>query len=578
MPRLLQVFCLALTLTHAVTGAVLHIDFIHQVEGRPLLVDSLRYKNSADETLSFTRVDWLASGVSLATAGGDTLTNADITAYVPSSGTTLTLSGLPAEKITALTFHVGPDATNNHADPAGFPAGSPLNPNVNSLHWNWQGGFIFMALEGHWRSPGQKLPGGYAYHFARDANRTAITLPLEVDLRDESRVVVALDPAKLLDGMSFAADGATTHSAEGDPVATRLKANLQSAFRIVLVEKGGIPAPPNPPKPVDLPSKPTGYPITLPRHIPLPALPTDNPFLAERVALGEKLFHEPKLSRTNTISCAACHTGETMADPRRFSPGVDGLHGDRHSMPLLNLAWKSSFFWDGRAPSLRAQVLVPVQDHLEMDEKLENVVRKLAADPAYPPLFAAAFGSGSINADTIGLALENFLLTRLSLDSKLDRSFNGAETLTPQEQRGLELFFTESEPRLGKLGADCFHCHGGALFTDHAFHNNGLSPATDLGREKVTGLASDRFKFSTPSLRNVALTAPYMHDGRFATLEEVVAHYNNPIALSETLDPNLAKHPQGLGLSGEDQAALVAFLKTLSDPKMIAAGNSPASP
>ena len=171
---------------------------------------------------------------------------------------------------------------------------------------------------------------------------------------------------------------------------------------------------------------------------------------------------------------------------------------------------------------------------------------------------------GNITPQNIGLAIENFLLTRLSFDSKLDRSIRGKATLTEEEQRGFKLFFTESEPRLGKLGADCFHCHGGALFTDHSFHNNGLFPTDDHGLEKTTGLPTDRYKFSTPSLRNVALTAPYMHDGRFATLEEVIDHYNSPVPLSETLDPNLAKHPQGLGLSDTDKKDLVAFLKTLS--------------
>ena len=237
-------------------------------------------------------------------------------------------------------------------------------------------------------------------------------------------------------------------------------------------------------------------------------------------------------------------------------------------MPLFNLAWKKSFFWDGRAPSLRAQALLPIQDHKEMDESLEKVVAKLKEDPIYPPLFAAAFKSGEITPENIGLAIENFLLSRLSLDSKLDRSMKGKATLNNEEKRGLELFFTEFEPRLGKFGADCFHCHGGALFTDNGFHNNGLKPSDDIGLAAFTKKDSDRYKFSTPSLRNIALTAPYMHDGRFATLEEVVDHYNNGFQRSETLDPNLAKHPTGLKLSDADKKALVAFLKTLTDPAM----------
>ena len=553
---------------HSALGTSIHLDFIHEADCRSLLIDSLRYQNSSSETFSLTRLDWLATDFSLTTSAGDTIATPNSTAFIPTRGTTFTLPNLPAEKITAITFHIGPDEKANHSDPATYTANHPLNPNFNNLHWDWQGGYIFLALEGHWRAPGEKLPGGFAYHFARDPNRTTITLPLELDLRNESRVAIALDPQRLLTALSFAQDGATTHSPEGDPVAAPLKTNLQSAFRITGIQKGGIPTPPNPPKPIDLPPNPKGYPLTLPKHIPLPALPSDNPILTTRVALGEKLFHEPKLSRTHTISCASCHQGETLSDPRQFSPGVDGDHPNRHSMPLFNLAWKSSFFWDGRAESLRAQALIPIEDHLEMDESLENVVAKLKADPAYPPLFAAAFGSGKITPENIGLAIENFLLTRLSLDSKLDQSLKGKATLTSEEQRGFELFFTESEPRLGKRGADCFHCHGGALFTDHSFHNNGLAPTDDFGLAETTGLASDRFKFATPSLRNVALTAPYMHDGRFATLEEVIAHYNSPIPPSETLDPNLAKHPQGLGLSADDEAALAAFLRTLGDPLM----------
>ncbi len=132
----------------------------------------------------------------------------------------------------------------------------------------------------------------------------------------------------------------------------------------------------------------------------------------------------------------------------------------------------------------------------------------------------------------------------------------------------MELFFTEYDPRTEQFGADCFHCHGGPLFSDQQFHNNGLEQGTDAGRFKFTGRESDRFKFSTPSLRNIGLTTPYMHDGRFLTLEEVIEHYTSPLEISPSLDPNLAKHPDtGLLLSEEDKAALVAFLKMLNDPR-----------
>lgn len=324
------------------------------------------------------------------------------------------------------------------------------------------------------------------------------------------------------------------------------------------------------PTPINLPPKPKPYELTLPRHASRPPLPADNPLIEARVNLGRELFHEPALSRNNALSCVNCHQpDQAFSDRRRFSRGVEGRLGRRQSMPLFNLAWKESFFWDGRATTLREQVLLPIQDHLEMDANLEDVVEKLWLDPRYPALFAEAFGDGDITPQHIGLALENYLLTLLSLDSKYDRALKGQSMLSAEEKRGRDLFFTESNPRLGKRGADCFQCHGGALFTDHAFHNNGLAPTDDLGREAVTNNAADRHKFSTPSLRNVAFTAPYMHDGRFRTLEEVVDHYNEGVHPSGTLDPKLAKNSgRGLDLSREEQRALIAFLRTLSDPRI----------
>jgi cytochrome c peroxidase len=330
---------------------------------------------------------------------------------------------------------------------------------------------------------------------------------------------------------------------------------------------------------------------------PIPDLPGDNPLLEERVALGEKLFHEAALSKDNTISCASCHKSDrAFTDARRYSIGVRAQVGTRNAMPLFNLAWKSSFFWDGRAPSLRAQALMPIQDHTEMDESLTNVCEKLHStgrrrgdesqtksgqnsqrlltssptnETDYPALFTAVFGSPEITPEKIGLAIENYLLTLTSFDSKFDRVLKGDAKFTDDEQRGLELFMTEYDPRREQYGADCFHCHGGPLFQSQTFANNGSDGAfKDIGREKITGRAADKGKFATPSLRNVALTAPYMHDGRFRTLEEVVEYYSTGVSRSPTLDPNLAKHPDGgVPLGAADKRALVAFLKTLTDPQ-----------
>ena len=244
-------------------------------------------------------------------------------------------------------------------------------------------------------------------------------------------------------------------------------------------------------------------------------------------------------------------------------------------MSLVNLAWAREFFWDGRAKSLREQVLMPIQDAHEMNETLDHAIAKLEADRQYPAQFKAAFGTAGITTNRMALALEQFLLTLLSQESKFDRAARKLAQLTPQEQQGLQLFITEYDPARGLRGADCFHCHGGNLFSNHQFMNNGLEERNgDLGRMEVTGMEMDRAKFKVPTLRNVALTAPYMHDGRFATLEAVVEHYNGKLHRSQTLDPNLAKHPEsGLGLSADDKAALVAFLKTLTDEQLVTTVN-----
>ena len=369
--------------------------------------------------------------------------------------------------------------------------------------------------------------------------------------------MIDFDLASLLGApraLTFSEDGESTHSREGDPLAGILKANLPSAFRVRQVTRPDILAKNGAKKPLYLPENPRGYPFKMARSFPLPQLPQDNPILISRVTLGSAIFHDTKLSKSGTLSCASCHhSDKAFTDGLAVSIGVEQRRGTRNAMPLFNLAWKDRFFWDGRAKSLREQVLMPIQDHAELDETLDNVVRKFTEDKSYAALFAKAFGKDEVTSEKIALALEAFLLTLTSYDSRFDRAMSGKEELTDQEKRGFELFMTEYDPRTGLKGADCFHCHGGALFSDHGFHNNGLG---------------DSGKFSTPSLRNIALTAPYMHDGRFATLEEVIAHYNSGIQPSVDLDPNLAKHPTGgIQLSKSDQQAIVAFLNTLTDPK-----------
>lgn len=539
-------------------AAGVEIELRHTVAGQPMKLDSLRYEKAANEVFSVSRLSYLISGIAFQRADGTWCETKLDAAWIDvgKRRTAFHIEGVPAGEFRAIRFSVGLDQALNHSDPAGYPAGHALNPAVNHLHWTWQGGYIFLALEGHYRSDKQRR--GFSLHFARGPNRTEINLPAKIVIAEAARISLDFDIAALLETprpIAFARDGASTHSREQDALAAMLKTNLPGAFRV-----GSVSAPPPiepiaKRKPLFLPTEPKSYPFKMGSTFPMPQLPEDNPLLKGRVALGEAIFSDTKLSRTGRLSCASCHhTDKAFTDGSPVSVGVDDRVGDKNSMPLFNLAWKDKFFWDGRAPSLRAQVLMPIESHVELDENLDRVVAKLSADADYAPRFERAFGAPQVTAEKIALSLEAFLLTLTSYDSKFDRAMAGQAELTSKEKRGFELFMTEYEPRAGRYGADCFHCHGGALFSNHGFHHNGLPGVNE--------------RFSTPSLRNVALTAPYMHDGRFGTLAEVVAHYSSGVQHSKQLDPNLAKHPRGgLNLSAEDQAALVAFLESLTDPK-----------
>ena len=307
---------------------------------------------------------------------------------------------------------------------------------------------------------------------------------------------------------------------------------------------------------------------------PTPNIATDNPLTREGVKLGRMLFYEKGLSRTGTQACASCHIQQfAFNDTARFSLGVNGMRGHRNAMSVFNMAWNSNeFFWDGRTHLLRHQSLKPIQDGLEMDETLANVVTKLQANNLYPNQFRRAFGSTKIDTLLISKALEQFMNSIVSNNSKYDEFLAGKTTLTAQEERGRFLFFTEYNPAFpNESGADCQHCHGGSNFENDKYMNNGLDDdanIADIGRQKVTRNAADKAKFKVVSLRNVALTAPYMHDGRFSTLAEVVEHYNL-VKNSATLDPSFAQQlPVGLQLTADDKIALVAFLNTLTDYKL----------
>ncbi|MEZ4703411.1 MAG: cytochrome c peroxidase [Rhodothermales bacterium] len=277
----------------------------------------------------------------------------------------------------------------------------------------------------------------------------------------------------------------------------------------------------------------------------------------EGVALGERLFFDPILSIDSTVACGSCHDPAfSFSDPKAFSDGVAGKTG-RNSMAVVNVAWMPTLFWDGRAGSVEEQALGPVENPVEMGESWPHVVEKLQRHPDYPRLFDEAFETSAITPELVVKAIAQYERTLISANARYDRFKAGEETLTAQEELGRTIFFGER--------GDCFHCHGTALFTDNRYHNNGLDAVpADSGLAGITGASFDLAKFKTPSLRNVAVTAPYMHDGRFETLEDVVTFYNAEVQPSATLDPLLGRTRRE-PLSDEEQAALVAFLHTLTD-------------
>lgn len=312
-----------------------------------------------------------------------------------------------------------------------------------------------------------------------------------------------------------------------------------------------------------------------------PILPDDNPLTVEGVALGRRLFYDPILSADSTISCASCHRqSAAFTDGLPVSIGIDGIAGVRNAMSLVNLGWNpGKFFWDGRSPTLEDQALIPVEDHREMAEDWENVEEKLRRHAAYPQLFRAAFGidfKSELTRDLVVKALGQFERTMISFDSRFDKVVNRNEGwFTPLEERGRDLFFIEFANPDEVSHPGCSHCHFNQDFTDHNFHNNGLDDVDDLadfpdpGLGAVTNNYTDYGKFKVPSLRNIELTAPYMHDGRFATLEEVLENYSRGGHGVSNENVNIAPFE----LSEEDMAAMVAFLKTLTDTSFV---NNPA--
>ncbi len=285
---------------------------------------------------------------------------------------------------------------------------------------------------------------------------------------------------------------------------------------------------------------------------------TNNQLTEAGFLLGRQLFYDPLLSVENDISCGTCHQQRfAFSDPSHAIPhGAHGLSGSRNSPGIFNARWMPSFMWDGGITNLEVMPIAPLTNPVEMDETLSNIVKKLQASPTYPSLFKSAFGSDSVTSQLMLRAFAQFMSAMVSSDSKYDRYKQGISALSTDEKDGLELFRSK-----------CGSCHSGELFTDFSFRNNGLdSNGKDLGRFLVTQENIDKNLFRVPSLRNVALTRPYMHDGRFNSLEQVLQHYISGVKQSATLDPAVKN---GIILSETEGKKIITFLKTLSDETFI---------
>ena len=305
----------------------------------------------------------------------------------------------------------------------------------------------------------------------------------------------------------------------------------------------------------------TPYNLVIPSGLPQMQIPADNQLTVEGVALGKKLFYDPILSGNGKMACGNCHNQHFAFTDSIFalSTGIDNVKGTRNAMPLFNLGYQKKFFWDGGAADLESQVIGPIQNPVEMHAALPDVIGKLNASSEYPALFKTAFGIDNITTPYLMKAIAQFERTMVSGNSNFDKYKRGETNLTAQEMNGMTLFSDEAK-------GDCNHCHSlGSTFSDFEFRNNGVdSIYSDPGRYKITLHGTDSGKFKTPSLRNIALTAPYMHDGRFTTLQQCLDHYNTGFHYSANLDANLQIAVKGR-MTKQDMDDIIAFLQTLTD-------------
>ena len=296
--------------------------------------------------------------------------------------------------------------------------------------------------------------------------------------------------------------------------------------------------------------------LPVPKGFLYPEVPVDNLPTKNRIELGKMLFFDPILSRDSSVSCSSCHLPDKFfSDNLKVSIGIDGRKGTRNAPSLINVVYQPNLFWDGGNPTLEQQVIAPIDNHDELDFDVNAIVEKLKRHPLYPNLFQQAYNQEP-NVYTLTRAIACFERTLIGGTSRYDdyTQNNNKSALTESEVRGMALFFSEE--------GECFHCHQGALFTDYSFRNNGLyMQYADSGRARITQELSDIGKFKVPSLRNIEMTAPYMHDGSLNTLEDVINHYST----GGVKHPNKSPIIQPLNLSAQQKEDLIHFLKSLTD-------------
>ncbi len=303
--------------------------------------------------------------------------------------------------------------------------------------------------------------------------------------------------------------------------------------------------------------------FTVPANFPEPTYNVSlNPPTEKGFELGKKLFYDGRLSSDGVISCGFCHIQDFAFTHHTHivSHGVDGALGTRNAQPLHNLAFMKEFTWDGVATHLDLQPIIPITAEVEMNESFSSIINKLNDQPEYVKLFAEAFENKKVDSENILKALSQFMIMMISADTKYDKiERNEGSVFTDQEAAGFELFKSK-----------CASCHSGTLFTDQSFRNNGLPvdpQYKDVGRHRITGLDEDMYKFKVPTLRNIELTFPYMHDGRLKTLMDVLNHYSDGMVDSETLDPMFKEQNsvKGISMTDQEKEQIITFLKTLTD-------------